>query len=260
MILPERSTAAASFARRLHALSLNRSTGLVTLRSPARRFQVVLVDGLVVAGIGCDVADGGIANRLAEVLRWPGLWCSFEPCARTFPSSHAYEPAGHLLMQAAALALGAAAFDAVALHMPLELSRFGRSLIGSGVALSEDIWQDGQRASQLLAAGMSRSRLRAALFLEAIVPATARSLRSYPLLLRKHHQLSRSANPYQLLELAPDADAASAGKALRRLAARLHPDALGPDAPPELRALSSELLCALTRAEHTLRNSSRPRG
>lgn len=259
MILPDRSTHAASFARRLHALSLNRSSGLVTLRSPARRFQLVLVEGSVMAGIGSADADGGIAGRLAEVLRWPALWCSFEPCARTHPHPHAYEPAGPLLLQAAELAVGADDLDAAALRVPLELSRFGRSLIDSGVALTPDTWHDGLRGSQLLAAGMARARLRAALFLQAIVPSAARSLRSYPLLLRKHRELSRSADAYQLLELAPDADAASAGKALRRLAARLHPDVLGPDAPPELRALSSELICALTRAEHTLRGS-RPRG
>jgi hypothetical protein len=44
---------------------------------------------------------------------------------------------------------------------------------------------------------------------------------------------------------------------LRKLAARMHPDALGPAAPEVLRALSSELLCALTLAEESLRREAR---
>jgi hypothetical protein len=150
MVLPDRSTGAAAFARRLHALSMNRSSGLVTLRSPARRFQLVLVDGRVIAGIG-DVADGGIADRLAHALRWPALWCSFEPCARTLEL--AYEPAGPLLLRAAELACGDDVLDLAAARRPLELSRFGRSLRDSGVEVLP-CEADGLRASQLLAAGV----------------------------------------------------------------------------------------------------------
>jgi hypothetical protein len=76
----------------------------------------------------------------------------------------------------------------------------------------------------------------------------------YALLLRKRAQLRRRAGALELLELQPGAASPEAARhALRRLALRLHPDRLGPNAPGSAYALSTEVMQALTRAEASLR-------
>jgi hypothetical protein len=76
----------------------------------------------------------------------------------------------------------------------------------------------------------------------------------YALLLRKRAQLRRRAGALELLDLQPGAASPEAARhALRRLALRLHPDRLGPDAPGSAHALSTEVMQALTRAEASLR-------
>jgi hypothetical protein len=85
----------------------------------------------------------------------------------------------------------------------------------------------------------------------ALVPHTRVD---YTLLLRKRAQLRRRAGALELLDLQPGAASPEAARhALRRLALRLHPDRLGPDAPEAAYALSTEVMQALTRAEASLR-------
>jgi hypothetical protein len=76
----------------------------------------------------------------------------------------------------------------------------------------------------------------------------------YTLLLRKRAQLRRRANARELLDLPLGAHVSEDAprRALRRLALHLHPDRLGPDAPESARALSTEVMQALTRAASSL--------
>jgi hypothetical protein len=79
---------------------------------------------------------------------------------------------------------------------------------------------------------------------------------SYSLLLRKQREIRRSVSPSELLDLPPRAGPEQARRAFKRLAARLHPDRFHGDAP-ELFALSSDVLRALSRAEALLRAERR---
>ncbi|MFW6052075.1 MAG: DUF4388 domain-containing protein [Myxococcota bacterium] len=80
---------------------------------------------------------------------------------------------------------------------------------------------------------------------------------SYPLLLRKHRQVRRHADPAALLDLGPGARPAEARRALRRLAGALHPDRFDRTAPPAVRSASAEVMSALVRAEASVRTRSR---
>jgi hypothetical protein len=75
----------------------------------------------------------------------------------------------------------------------------------------------------------------------------------HSLLVRKHRQVRASATPIALLDLPAGAAPAQARRALRRLAAQLHPDSLGPDAPSALRQASCDVINALVHAETQLR-------
>ena len=113
----------------------------------------------------------------------------------------------------------------------------------------------GAPAREVLAAAGSCERARqtwhALWAFGALVPQTRVD---YTLLLRKRAQLRRRAGALELLDLQPGAASPEAARhALRRLALRLHPDRLGPDAPPSAHALSTEVMQALTRAEASLR-------
>jgi hypothetical protein len=79
---------------------------------------------------------------------------------------------------------------------------------------------------------------------------------SCSLLLRKQREIRRRAGPRALLDLPPHAHAEQARPALRRLASKLHPDRFHA-AEPSLRAVSSEVMRALSQAEHELSGSSR---
>jgi hypothetical protein len=101
-------------------------------------------------------------------------------------------------------------------------------------------------------------RLLAVLALLAAVSAPATRDNSYALLVRKRGQLRHGDCAQALLDLPHDADPADARRALRRLARRVHPDALGPSASEGLRRASSEIMSALIDAERTLRELEAP--
>jgi hypothetical protein len=75
----------------------------------------------------------------------------------------------------------------------------------------------------------------------------------FALLLRKRAQLRGRGAAHALLDVPRDAAPAEARRALRRLAARVHPDRLDPALSPSLRRASSEVMSALIDAERTLR-------
>jgi hypothetical protein len=92
-----------------------------------------------------------------------------------------------------------------------------------------------------------------ALFLLSAATAESNGWNAHALLARKHRQVRGFAAPRTLLDLPPEAPAAQARRALRRLSAQLHPDRLGLDALPAVRHASCEVLKALVRAEQQLR-------
>ena len=79
---------------------------------------------------------------------------------------------------------------------------------------------------------------------------------AYGLLLRKRREIKRRAPAAALLDLSGPASAGDARKALRRLAARLHPDRFERE-HPGLRALCAEVMCVLAQAEAELRSTRR---
>lgn len=77
---------------------------------------------------------------------------------------------------------------------------------------------------------------------------------SYSLLLRKRGEIQRNEGAARLLDLREPVKPEQARRAFRRLAAQLHPDRFERERP-ELRALSSEVMRALSHAEAALRKA-----
>jgi len=78
---------------------------------------------------------------------------------------------------------------------------------------------------------------------------------AFSLLLRKQREIRRHASAEALLDLPPRPAPEQARRALRRLAQKLHPDRFSGELPA-LRAVSSEVMRALFRAEEALRDVS----
>jgi hypothetical protein len=148
--------------------------------------------------------------------------------------------------------------------------------LGRAILADAALWPEELAAAALLEHGATREQVvaatsvgatesiaqqcaaRATRFLAVLSLLSALTLmkqdaHSYSLLLRKREQLRRDASPSALLDLPRDAAPADARRALRRLARSLHPDALGPEVAPALRAASSEIMRALIDAERSLR-------
>ena len=80
----------------------------------------------------------------------------------------------------------------------------------------------------------------------------AASSRDCSLLLAKHRQLRKHADPYAMLDLPQGASAGQARVALRRLARRLHPDRLSV-AQADLQLICNDVLRGLLHAEEQIR-------
>jgi hypothetical protein len=206
--------------------------------------------------------------RVLAVFGWRGLAYDFEPGSADIgvPWLHTPVDLGELALsgvRAAVQPLTLHSWLSTRLETHVVLSAFGRALVrteslsASIPNLEPLLWQ-GARLQQLVAACHgSETELRslgALCWLTAIVPAAA-SCSRYSILLRKRGQLRRLASAAELLEVGRDAEAHDVRRALRRLAKHVHPDVLGPLAPPSLREASGELMRALVQAEHELRPS-----
>ena len=143
---------------------------------------------------------------------------------------------------------------------PLCLNALGRELERAA------LWPEEAVAMALLArgttlAGLCRAthgslralRLTAVLGLLSALGEARANARPYTLLLRKRGQVRARLGAYVLLDLPPGAAPHQARRALHKLAARMHPDTLGPSAPDALRRASNEVLRALLEAERALR-------
>lgn len=251
------SADAAALSRSLYAISRARLTGVVTITAHERRCQLLFAQGQVRAALGnqeaasrrcewLDTAPERVRDRLADVLRWRGIRCRVlqNHASGAAVAAHDSHDMADLLLTAAEVALtDAGPWERIG---RLEVTAFGRALLDAGVALVPHV-------SALELEANAQRRIRAALWIGALVPARHETRSAYGLLLRKREQLRRRVSPRELLELHEHASPDEAGRALRRLAARVHPDALGPEAPVELQGASSELLHALVRAENSLR-------
>ena len=264
-------TDAATLARALLPFAHARATGQLRISGAnERRCELFLVRGRVRALALLDerLARRDVVSALAEALSFTQARSHFQPRRASDIAPLAPCSMSELLLCAAERALTATCADPlrdVCDGALLERSAFGSALCRDGtrfippalfVALTRgELRLPAERLSQLTPS--EQSRLRAALWLGALVERREPSRSAYALLLRKHQQLRTRADARTLLELAPEAPASDARRALRKLAARLHPDTLGPAAPDALRALCTELLCALTHAERTVRRQAR---
>lgn len=143
-----------------------------------------------------------------------------------------------------------------------QLTSWGQRVLAAGAihaserALADALCQGAvgsQVAAAALRCGRGKHTLLALRAFGALV-SRAEGRADYALMLRKRAQLRRRAGALELLDLAPELYTGSdaARRALRRLALHLHPDVLGAEAPAPLRALSSEVMQALTRAASSL--------
>jgi hypothetical protein len=132
--------------------------------------------------------------------------------------------------------------------------------------LRATLWPDEAVVIHLLERGTTLRELRAAtggslralrfLAVLALLGASGTREAPYALLLRKRAQLRQGEGARALLDLPRSADASDARRALRRLARRVHPDALGPSASEALRRASNEVMSALIDAELAVRRAA----
>jgi hypothetical protein len=217
-------------------------------------------------------AHATLTTQLGAVLRWRSLRCEF---VRTEPKRSADRCEVDFNMpELLLMAAGAAQRDWIASEWlrangstRLASTALGRAwlaeltLFARGSALREAL-DAGATVDQLanICAGSERELrgLAALSFCEALVPR-AQLNPSYSLLLRKRRQVQQRVSAAQLLDIEAGADPRTARQALRRLAGRLHPDALGPSTPIALKEMSTEMMRALACAEDSLRPRTAPR-
>ncbi len=202
-----------------------------------------------------------LRDRVRGLLRWDGVEFRFSAGDAAVGMPHVTES-----VRAADLVL--AALRESLEHEPLlSVRRF----VGSGLVVltplgetllgKSALWPDEAALVPALRAGapvdallgIARGSHRALRFLAALRYVRAAAPPSaggdtYSLLLRKTRELRRTRDVATLLELEHGADDAAARRSLRRFAATLHPDRLGPDAPLALRQATSEVVVALTQA------------
>jgi hypothetical protein len=201
--------------------------------------------------------------RILSVFRWRDPHYRFEPGASDDIGAG---PATAIALAQLALEAARDGFDPDAFEawrtthaaLTFSFSPFGRALLDETLFEREAITlmlRRGAPLSRLIAlcpdASADQRTLAGLWWLAAIAPA-AESGTQFRLLLRKRIELERGVTAEQLLDL----DRTRLGdprKALRRLAGRIHPDSLGPNAPSALRDVSTELMRALLQAEARLR-------
>lgn len=141
----------------------------------------------------------------------------------------------------------------------LVLTALGKDLLDGAV-----LWPDEQAMMPLLERGaprgvlvsVTRGSARAQRMLYALrcvgACAPPQPRKGYATLLRKTRQVRRAARAAELLDLPGGANGQKARRALRKLAAAVHPDRFGPTAPAAIRSASNDVMAALVRAQHEL--------
>jgi hypothetical protein len=216
-------------------------------------------------------------RRVAQLFRWPGLEYRFVAgnpdigIEAVDAPPHAADLVAHVMRELGdGIAVGRARRQLG--HEPLELTALGEALLrdaalGRDEAAIRTVLQSARNGSGpgamravpvddlLTVAGGGGRAVRwlwALKVLHAVTPPRA-GASAYPLLLRKHRQVRRAADPATLLDLPEHPGPGQARRALRRLAGTLHPDRFGHATDPTLRRISGEVMSALVTAEAELR-------
>lgn len=139
------------------------------------------------------------------------------------------------------------------------LTPLGRDLLDGAV-----LWPDersmlptlerGGTTSSLIAVSRGSARAQRLLYALRCVGACAppEPRTGYATLLRKTRQVRTAVRAAELLDLPDGARGPDARRALRKLAAAVHPDRFGTTAPVAIRNASHEVMTALLRAQHDL--------
>lgn len=200
-------------------------------------------------------------QRMRRVFEWSGARCRFVPGA---PAS--VEPleepirTADLVLDGLRHVVSKRAPEGVRTalgNQTLRLTPTGRRLARDAALRPEEaalaeMLRAGAPAEQLVAAAGSGPQALRALWALKLIGAAAPpgpDAATYPLLLRKCRQLRRDASPDALLDLPAGAPPREARRALRRLAARLHPDRFDAETPSAVRDVSREVMTALVTAE-----------
>jgi hypothetical protein len=248
------------------SLSRSRATGVLSVRSDSAVCGFTFVDGALRAATE-EHAQHELRECVREVFRWRRHELRFEPglserFGRLPIATSATESFGLSGMRAAVAKAARLAPEPDA--SATSLTAWGRNLLDAGAQSDAerslaDALQRRAAVSDLLEVARSSDaayRTWVALSAFGALAPEPDTRMHYALLLRKRAQVRRRANALELLDLEPGRHSRDAPRrALRRLAARLHPDRLGPDAPESARALSHEVMQALTRAAFSLERS-----
>lgn len=207
-----------------------------------------------------------LRDRVLSLFACRSLDYRFEPGAADIGVALIDEPMASGDLVIAALRAQVANLTEAQLLRTIEPGELRLNALGRSLTRGAALWPEEAAAVSLLARGATLEeilrvthsapralRISAALsLLPAVVSEPLRTQR-FTLLLRKREQVRRTGDARALLDLPAEADPAAGRRALRRLAKSLHPDALGPHAPAELREASNEVMEALVGAEYALR-------
>lgn len=211
-----------------------------------------------------------LRRRVLRVLAFRGIEYGFTPGAAEVGLVHVDEPVStaDLVMSGMRRLLGQHDMRQLAPLLPRGRVR----LTDSGLQLLDEaaLWPSEAAIVPLLRRGADLAALTAraqdcdrarrtvaALCLLGVAQGRRVRPSSYALLARKRRELRRRSPAHALLDLPAHASPDEARRALRRLALHLHPDQLGPDAPPPILRASTEVMGALIAAEGHLRLASR---
>jgi hypothetical protein len=207
-----------------------------------------------------------LRDRVLHVFACRSLDYRFDPGVPARGAPLIEEPMTTADLVLAAMRAQVAGWSGDQLLSAIEPGELRLTALGAMLAREAALWPEEAAVTALLARGACLERilqatggapraLRVLAALSLLTAVTTRTTRGkhFSLLVRKREQLRRSASPRALLDLPSDAQPADGRRALRRLARRLHPDALGPDVPEAVRRASSEVMGALIDAEHELR-------
>lgn len=206
-----------------------------------------------------------LRERVHAAFRWPRHALQFDPGSAEVGVHWLREPLTTESLVLSGMRAAVADQPGFAPELAVrgaELTAWGRSLLEGGATNDAEhslaaALQRGTTAAELMAAAHSCEdvhRTWCALWAFGAIVTRPATRVHYTLLLRKRAQLRRRANARELLDLPPGVHVSEDAprRALRRLALHLHPDRLGPDAPESARALSTEVMQALTRAATSL--------
>ncbi len=136
------------------------------------------------------------------------------------------------------------------------LTPLGRELLTGAVLWPDEeamtsLLRGGATTDQLIAVSKGSARAQRTLYalrrIGACAPPEPR--KGYATLLRKARQIRRGAKAAELLDLPDAARNPEARRALRKLAAAVHPDRFGLSAPAAIRDASHQVMSALVRAQ-----------